>query len=288
MLFFFKLFRGARATGHVFFLNRGRARNKGLAFSGYVGPMTTVAVVPTTPQILDFSIPARTQDKQTIIVTGNVKVALVPATAVSKFDFTVNTKDGSYLSPWDQPLRAIVIEHVLGPVREKAKELGVEAAIQAHKDFEDLIKTRISERGNPLAGKGVNVESCSVAKVDASDKEVEQSIGAKQRQEMLAQADKALHERRLKAAENDRAVLEYEAATKLKLEQDRAKLVEEIGKNEVKTAENDARAVEIRLLPFKAADAGKVLGAALMEMAKNGRIGSLSVVPELFAALKDK
>jgi regulator of protease activity HflC (stomatin/prohibitin superfamily) len=288
MLFFFKLFRGARATGHVFFLNRGRARNKGLAFSGYVGPMTTVAVVPTTPQILDFSIPARTQDKQTIIVTGNVKVALVPATAVSKFDFTVNTKDGSYLSPWDQPLRAIVIEHVLGPVREKAKELGVEAAIQAHKDFEDLIKTRISERGNPLAGKGVNVESCSVAKVDASDKEVEQSIGAKQRQEMLAQADKALHERRLKAAENDRAVLEYEAATKLKLEQDRAKLVEEIGKNEVKTAENDARAVEIRLLAFKAADAGKVLGAALMEMAKNGRIGSLSVVPELFAALQDK
>jgi hypothetical protein len=56
----------------------------------------------------------------------------------------------------------------------------------------------------------------------------------------------------------------------------------------VKTAENDARAIEIRLLPFKAADAGKVLGAALMEMAKNGRIGSLSVVPELFAALQDK
>jgi regulator of protease activity HflC (stomatin/prohibitin superfamily) len=288
MLFFFKLFRGARATGHVFFLKRGRVRNKGLAFSGYVGPMTTVAVVPTTPQILDFSVQARTQDKQTIIVTGNVKVALGPANAVSKFDFTVNTKDGSYLSPWDQSLRAIVIEHVLGPVREKAKELGVEAAIQAHKDFEDLIKTRISERGNPLAGKGVNVESCSVAKVDASDKEVEQSIGAKQRQEMLAQADKALHERRLKAAENDRAVLEYEAATKLKLEQDRAKLVDEAGKNEVKTAENDARAIEIRLLPFKAADAGKVLGAALMEMAKNGRIGSLSVVPELFAALQEK
>lgn len=287
-MLFFKLFRGARATGHVFFLNRGRVRDKGLAFSGYVGPMTTVAVVPTTPQILDFSIPARTQDKQTIIVTGNVKVALVPATAVSKFDFTVNTRDGSYLSPWDQSLRAIVIEHVLGPVRDKAKALGVEAAIQAHKDFEDLIKTRISERGNPLAGKGVNVESCSIAKVDASDKEVEQSIGAKQRQEMLAQADKALHERRLKAAENDRAVLEYEAATKLKLEQDRAKLVEEAGKNEVTTAENDARAIEIRLLPFKAADAGKVLGAALMEMAKNGRIGSLSVVPELFAALQDK
>ena len=77
-MLFSNSFRGARATGHVFFLNRGRARNKGLAFSGYVGPMTTVAVVPTTPQILDFSVQARTQDKQTIIVTGNVKVALVP------------------------------------------------------------------------------------------------------------------------------------------------------------------------------------------------------------------
>ena len=34
---------------------------------------------------------------------------------------------------------------------------------------------------------------------------------------------------------------------------------------------------------------GKIERAfALMEMAKNGRIGSLSVVPELFAALQDK
>jgi SPFH domain / Band 7 family len=287
-MLYFKLFHGARATGHVFFLRGGRTRNKGLAFSGFLGPMTTVAVVPTTPQILDFSVQARTQDKQTIVVTGNLKVALVPATAVSKFDFTVNIKDGSYLGPWEQSLRAIVIEPVLGPVRDKAKEMGVETAIQAHREFEDAIKSRISERGNPLAGNGVNVESCSIAKVDASDKEVDASIGANQRQDMLAQADKALHERRLKAAENERAVLAYEAATKLTLEQDRAKLVEEEGKNEVKTAENDARAADIRLLPFKGADAGKVLGAALMEMAKNGRIGSLSVVPELFAALQEK
>jgi len=287
-MFFFKLFRSARATGHVFFLSGGRARNKGLAYSGFFGPMTTVAVVPTTSQILDFSIQARTQDKQIIVVIGNLKVALEPTVAVAKFDFSVNPRDGSYLSPWDQPLRAIVIEHVLRPVRDRARQLNVETAIQSHRGFEDAITTSISEDGNPLSGRGINVESCSIARLDASDKEVEQSIGVGERQEILARADKALHDRRLKAAENDRAVLEYEAATKLKLEQDRAKLVEEEGKNEVKKANNDARAADIRLTPFKESDAGKVLGAALMEMAKSGRIGSLSVVPELFAALQQK
>ena len=49
------LFRSAGATGHVFFLKNGRTRDMGLAYSGFIGPMTTVAIVPTTPQILNFA-----------------------------------------------------------------------------------------------------------------------------------------------------------------------------------------------------------------------------------------
>lgn len=96
-----KLFSGAGATGHVFFLRNGKLINKGIAYSGLIGPMTTPAVVPTTPVILDFSVETRTLDKQHITVVGNVKVSLQPNQAVSKFDFTV-TPNGVYINEWQK------------------------------------------------------------------------------------------------------------------------------------------------------------------------------------------
>ncbi len=283
-----KLFSGARATGHVFYLKNGRVSDKGLAYRGLIGPKTTVAVVPTTPQILDFSVEARTQDKQSLTVTGDLKITLSPKTAVAKFDFTVDPKQGSYLSQWEQTLRAIVIEHVLGPIHTKAKELDVETAMLAHEAFANAVQTSLNGSDKPLSEKGIVVESCSVASIEADDEEITEAIGSKERQEMLAESDKAMHARRLKASANDRAVKRYEAATVLNLETDRAKLIDEQSKNKQKEAEADAEATKTRLVPFTEADAGKVLGAALMKMAESGRIANLSIVPEMLAALGQK
>jgi hypothetical protein len=281
-----RLFRGAGATGHVFFLKNGRTRDKGLAYSGFHGPRTTIAVVPTTPQILDFAVKARTSDRQNVTVTGNIKVSLVPARAVSRFDFTVG-EVGAYLNPWDQSLRAIVIEQVLAPIHDQANALAVEAATQAHKAFEDAV-TRAVVAAAALGDKGVDVDSCSVVRIEADDKEVEQAIGARERQAMLTEADRALHDRRLKAAENERAVKTYEAETTLKLEEARAQLLEQQGENKKKEAEADAEATRARLAPFNDAEAGRVLGAALMKMAEGGRIANLSIVPEMLAALQQR
>jgi len=280
-----RLFRRAGATGQVFFLKNGRITNKGLAYSGLVGPLTTVAVVPTTAQVIDFSIQAQTKDKQDITVTGNLKVTLNPDVAIGKFDFTVDTKNGSYVNPWDTALHTLAIEHVLAPVHDKAKAVDVEAARQSHKEFEAAVKASIAGADNPLSKNGVTVESCSIAEIEADDEEVGLAIGATERQTMLSAADKAVHGRRLKAAENERGVRTYEAETQLKLEQERVKLLEQQGTNKKAEAQSDAEATKIRLTPLGEVEAGKILGAALMEMAKTGRIGTLSVGPELLAAL---
>jgi hypothetical protein len=281
-----RLFRGAGATGHVFFLKNGRARDKGLAYSGLHGPRTTIAVVPTTPQILDFAVKARTSDRQNITVAGNIKVSLVPARAVSRFDFTVG-EQGAYLNPWDQPLRAIVIEHVLAPIHDQARALDVEAATQSHKAFADAVTHAVAGAA-VLDDKGISVDSCSIVRIEADDKEVEQAIGARERQAMLTEADGALHERRLKAAENERAVKTYEAQTALRLEEARSQLLDQQGENRKKEAEAEAEATRTRLQPFSEAEAGHVLGAALMKMAEGGRIANLSIVPELLAALQQR
>lgn len=283
---FIKLFRNAGATGHVFCLRNGVTTNKGIAYSGLIGPMTTVAVVPTTPIILDFTVEARTKDKQNLKVTGNLKTRLTPAEAVSKFDFTVDTASGAHENDWERDVRAIVVEQVLGPIHEKARELAVETATQSHKEFEEAVIAAMGGADSSLKAKGIVVESCSIAKV-TSDDDVEKAIGATEKQAMLTEADRALHDRRLKAVENDRGIKTYEAETALKLEQDRAKIVKTQGENKLLEAKVDAEATKTRLAAYEQADAGKVFGVALMKMAEGNRIGTLNVGPELLAALQN-
>jgi len=286
---FVRLFRSAGANGHVFLLKNGRTIDKGLAYSGFVGPMSTVAVVPTTPQILDFAVDARTGDKQDIVVSGNVKVTLEPAQAVKSFDFTVNAANGSYRAAWQKTLHEIVLARVLAPIRTKARTLDVEAATQSHTEFETALRAGLgSPAEDTLVRKGIVIESCSIAKVEADDDEVAAAIGAQERQMMLTAADRALHERRLKAAGNDRAVKTYESETAKTLEQERAKLIDAQSANKQKEAEAEAAAAARRLEPFADVPAGTLLGASLMKMAESGRVGNLSIVPEMLAALNQK
>lgn len=281
------LFRGASATGHVFFLKNGKTYDKGLAYSGFIGPKTIVAVVPTTPQILNFAVEARTQDKQTVTVTGSISVKLSPALAVTKLDFTVN-KTGGYLNPWQQMLQELVLKEVIAPIHDKARTLGVELAASSHKGFEEAIQVKVGGNESQLPKNGILFESCSVTEVAPNDEEVTEAIGSKERQEMLAGKDAALHERRIKAAQNDRGVRAYEAQTAQTLEQERTKLLGIQGENKKQEATADAEATKIRLAPLAEAEPGKILGAALLKMAEGGRIGNLAIGPELLAALQQK
>ncbi|MCA9172292.1 MAG: hypothetical protein KDB23_31720, partial [Planctomycetales bacterium] len=86
----------------------------------------------------------------------------------------------------------------------------------------------------------------------------------------------------------ERKVKQYEADTELELEIKQGELLEQQAKNKEKEAQADARATEIRLAPLDSVEPGKILGAALMEGFKSGRVGSIVVAPELLAALQQK
>ena len=281
-------FRRAGATGHVFFLRSGKPSDKGIAYSGLVGPLTTVAVVPTTSQIIDFAVETRTKDKQPVTVTGNLKVKLAPGNAVTQFDFTVDPRTGSYLTQWETMLHEVAVARVLAPIHEKAGELNIENAIQAQKQFEDTVTSAIKDAPGELANKGILIESCSIPKIEPEDDQVASAIGASERQTMLTQADRAVHERRLNAAENERTIKTYEAATSLKLEEERAMLIGQQSKNKAQEAKADAEAATTRLAVYKDIPAGEMLGSALGELARGGRVNSLYIVPELLTALQGK
>lgn len=278
-----RLFRSAGATGHVFLLKNGQKSDMGLAYSGLIGPMTTVAVVPVTPQTVDFSIDAKTKDKQGVTINGTVMVTLAPAKAVSTFDFTVDAKNGGYLGNWQQVLRAKVVERVLRAVLEEIKKLEIEPATHAQASIEDAIKTVLA--GTELTNIGIDIDSCSVTDIEPVDDEVSKAIGSSERQTMLALADSALHERRMKAATNDRTVKEYEAGTKLELEKKEGYLIAEKAKNDKARAASEAEATKIKLEPLENLAPGKLLAVSILRAAESGRMGSIALTSELLTAV---
>jgi len=283
---FIGLFRKAGATGHVFFLKNGRIRDKGLAYSGFIGPQTTVAVVPTTPQILHFAIEAQTSDNQAVVVQGSLTAILAPPVAVRRFDFTVDPLRGGYVGNWLEVVHARVIARVLRAVLDKVKTLTVKESTHSQSQVEQAVIDALGAA--VFLADGIAIESCSIPKIEPKDDEVTASIGAQERQTMLTASDKALHDRRLKASTNERALKQYEADTRLELERKQGELLEEQAKNKQKEAETDARATTIRLAPLKDVEAGKLLGAAVMEAAKGGHVGNIAITSEFLAAINQK
>lgn len=284
-MFSITLFRAAGATGHVFTLSRGKSQDRGIGWSGLIGPMTTVAVVPTVPQIVNFSVDAYTKDMQQITVSGCIQARLNGQVAMSTFDFTVDNHSGGYRTRWEALLQESVIEQVLDPIRNQALELDISTAVTSQPQFEATIRSAITGDSNPLKARGIVVESCSVSTVGPSDDEVNEAIGSREREALLSEADTARHDRRLKAVENDRTIKTFEAETGLKLEQERAKLVAEQGKNMVALANSEAEATEARLKPMTSIDSGQLMAASLMVAAKEGKLGSVALTTELLAVV---
>lgn len=283
---FSDFFSKAGANGHVFILKNGTTKSKGLAWSGFVGPKSTLAVVPTTPFTIDFSVTAQSSDKQEVRTTGSLVVNFTPAQAVSKFDFTVDV-NGAYKDVWQNKVKALVINEVLNPVRAKIKDLTVVGSTIAHSELSTEVMTASAVENNLFSVNGMTVVSCSITNIETTNDEVSDAIGAKERQEICTAADKAVHERQMAAATNDRSLKEYEVETLKSVEVKNAELIEQKNKNKESTANGDAKVVELMLVPYANLEAGKLLAHAILKIGENGRIGTLNISPELLALLKD-
>lgn len=285
--FFSDFFSKAGANGHVFILKNGTTKSKGLAWSGFVGPKSTIAVVPTTPFTIDFVVIAQSSDKQEVRATGSLVVNFTPAQAVSKFDFTVDI-NGAYKDSWPNKVKALVINEVLNPIRSKIKNLTVVGSTVAHSELSTEVMTASAVDNNLFTTNGMTVVSCSITNIESTNDEVSEAIGATDRQVMLTTADTAVHTRQMEAAKNDRALKEYEVETLQEVEKKKTDLITEQNKNKMEVATGDADVTKKLLEPYKEMPNGQIFALAVQELAKTGRIGTLSITPELMAMIKEQ
>lgn len=292
---FFIFFSSAGATGNVFLFKDGTIRDKGIAYSGFIGRATTVAIVPTTMQTVNFSLEVQTSDKQTANVSGSVQVLLNPKIIVSKLDFTVNKESGGYLNQWQTVFQALITEKIPGPIRAKAKEISIVDIVNAQKELGDQLQTSLAAEKS-LSDFGILVQSCSVSKIAPANSDILRAIGATEKEALLTKSDEATHKRQMSAAENDKALKTFELETDLSLEVQKKKIIEQENANEklqadaklvIEKEQADAKLEQLKneLEQLNSLGSDKLLGVSLFNFAKSGRLQTLNISPELIHAI---
>jgi len=119
--------------------------------------------------------------------------------------------------------------------------------------------------------------------------EMAKALEAEYRESLQVRADQAIYQRRALAVEQEQRIKENELNTEVMLEQRRKELVDLQGQNNLKQAEYDARASEIRLAPFMAQDPAKMVALGLRELGMNAeKIGNLTITPDLLSRILNR
>src|SRR3990172_2406861 len=91
-----KYFRHAGPNDHVAPYVNGRLRSQGRGLSFWIGPRTTIAIVPASVQSIPFIFVERTNDDQDVSVTGELRLTIDPSKALALHDLSVDPGTGRY------------------------------------------------------------------------------------------------------------------------------------------------------------------------------------------------
>ena len=285
MRFPFRLFKAAPTEVLVKYV-AGRKIKSGPGLMVLVGPRTTLARVPATDVTVPFAMSELTRDGQMLCVQGELQIRLHPDEIVARRDFTINPADGSYTSDDPEAVNAEAGHALQGYVRRAIEGLELKPALATTTTLESTIFEEITRDAGPFTRLGVEVRALFITSVAPANPDLKKALEAEAREILLAAADKALADRRKKAAESDRVLKEYEADTAKLLETQRAALVEARNANTLAEAEADAKAAESRLAPYKDADPRTLLALGIRELGANGKVGQVNITTEFLAAMQ--
>lgn len=271
-------------TDYVVKYRNGRAVAEGTGQLYLITPWHTFARVPATEITIPVSFTELSADRLNVFVQGDLHVRLDVKKILARMDFTVDPWTNAWRSTDFDRLREEAGKALQRSVRAKIATRTLEDAIVSVSSIETDVISAISADKESFLALGLEIVSLFLTSIRPANKELERAVEAKKREEMLAAADKAVSERRMGAAENDRELKQYEAETGRLMEEQRAELIEIRNANIVSEAVADADAIEKRLAPYRNMEGNVLLALAIQEMAKQG-VGELNITPDLLSAV---
>ncbi|WP_411734676.1 SPFH domain-containing protein [Paeniglutamicibacter sp.] len=229
-------------TGYVVHLQKGAVRHRGVGQAFWFRPAASVlSEVPVDDQELPTLFHAITRDHQDVSIQANVTYRFVdPVSVASRLDFGLQ-QAGPATSGGKEQVATIIgqlcqshaIDHISTTTLAQSLERGVSELRQ--------LLTEALGTDTRLASTGIEILGVQVLAV-RPESEVERALQTPVREQLQAEADRAVYERRAVAVERERTISENEMASQIELASRRERLVAQEGANARREAEEQAAA----------------------------------------------
>ncbi|MFF2298498.1 SPFH domain-containing protein [Arthrobacter sp. NPDC058127] len=233
-------------TGYVVHLQKGTVRHQGVGQAFWYRPVNSVlSEVPVDDQELPTLFHAITRDHQDVSVQANVTYRFIDPVAVSaRLDFALQPAGpgaGTAQATGKEQVATIIgqlcqshaIDQIATTTLAQALERGVS---QLRTVLTDALRA-----DSRLASTGIEILGVQVLAV-RPESDVERALQTPVREQLQAEADRAVYERRAVAVERERTISENEMASQIELATRREHLVAQEGANARREAEEKAAA----------------------------------------------
>lgn len=229
-------------TGYVVHLQKGEVRHRGVGQAFWFRPANSVlSEVPVDDQELPTLFHAITRDHQDVSVQANVTYRFIDPVAVSnRLDFGLQTAAAAPATGKEQVATIIgqlcqshAIDQIATTTLAEALERGVS-------QLRTILTGALSADAR-LLSTGIEILGVQVLAV-RPESDVERALQTPVREQLQAEADRALYERRAVAVERERTISENEMASQIELATRREHLVAQEGANARRQAEEKAAA----------------------------------------------
>ncbi len=284
-------------TEYILKYSGGRLKKdgQGLAFY-YLRHSTQVVAVPTSSRDANFVFNETTNNFQAVTIQGQVTYRIHdPRKAAGLLNFSVDPRTRAYLSNDPDRLAQRITNVVQMETRGELQKRSLEEALATYETIAATVQQAV-KAGKLLDGLGVEIISLFFISAKPTP-EVGQALEAEYRETLLRKADEAIYARRSAAVEEEGKIKERELNSDITLEQQRRKLIDLEGENQLRKAEirgkalelvaryrTDAKKLELDL--YNGLEPRSVLALALNELGGNAqKIGNLTITSEMLASL---
>jgi hypothetical protein len=270
---------------------------QGLAFY-YLRHSTQVVAVPTSSMDANFVFNETTRNFQAVTIQGQVTYRIQnPREASRLLNFTIDPRTRVYVSNDPDRLAQRITNVIQMETRGELQRMSLEEALGSYESIATKVEQR-AKGGQSLTALGVELISIYFISAKPTP-EVGQALEAEYRETLLRKADEAIYARRAAAVEEEGKIKERELNSDITLEEQRRKLINLKGENDLLEAENRGKAAgieashridskKLELALYNGLEARSVLALALNELGANAeRIGNLTITSEILASLLD-
>jgi len=229
-------------TGYVVHLQKGTVKHQGVGQAFWFRPANSVlSEIPVDDQELPTLFHAITRDHQDVSVQANVTYRFADPVAVSnRLDFGLQPR-GSAPASGKEQVATIIGQLCQSHAIDQIATTTLAAALESGVSRLRSVLTEALRADTRLLSTGIEILGVQVLAV-RPESDVERALQTPVREQLQAEADRAVYERRALAVERERTISENEMSSQIELAVRRENLVSQEGTNARREAEEKAAA----------------------------------------------